>query len=377
MYSKAGRWLALGLLATSLGGCAWLGGGDKPELKDLGPNPGLLAVHQAWTVKLGAEVPLASTVHVQGETLFVVTKDGAVTALDARTGAQSSRFAVGEPLTAGAGSDGEHVAVLTRSNQVAVYVQGQQQWKQSLAAAAYTPPLVAGGRVFVLGADRTISAFDAGNGRKLWAAQRPGEPLVLRQPGVLMAVGNTLVAGLSGRLVGLDPDSGSVRWEVPLASPRGTNDVERLVDLVGTVSRVGDSVCARAFQASVGCVDARTASVRWTQPSKGSDGIAGDEQAIFGAESNGTVQAWRRVDGSRLWSVDKLQHRRLTAPLQLGRSVIFGDDYGVVHLFAKTDGQALARLNTDTAGVAAAPVAVADTLVVVSRSGTVYGFRPD
>ena len=37
-----------------------------------------------------------------------------------------------------------------------------------------------------------------------------------------------------------------------LATPRGTNDLERLVDIVAPVSRVGDSVCARAFLAQVG-----------------------------------------------------------------------------------------------------------------------------
>lgn len=375
------RWLALGLLAGSLAGCStvssWFGGDGKPRLKDLGPNPGLMAVQQVWTARLGTEVLPATDVHVQGDTVLIAARDGSVTALDARTGAQLSRFAAGEPLTAGVGGDAERQAVLTRSNQLMVYAEGRQLWKQQLPAAAYTPPLVAGGRVFVLAADRSLTAFDAANGRKLWTAQRPGEPLVLRQPGVLLAVGNTLVAGLSGRMVGVDPDSGSVRWEASLASPRGTNDVERLVDLVGRVSREGDNVCARAFQASVGCVDTRNASVRWTQPSKGAEGIDGDGEALFGAESNGTVQAWRRADGARLWSVEQLQHRRLTAPLLLGRSVVFGDDYGVVHLLSKTDGQALARLKTDDSGVASAPVSAANTLVVVSRSGTVYGFRPD
>ncbi|MDR0226593.1 MAG: outer membrane protein assembly factor BamB [Burkholderiaceae bacterium] len=375
------RWMALGLLAGALGGCStvssWFSSDTKPKVLDLGPNPGLISVHQAWTAKLGAQVSQATDVLVQGDALIIASKDGAVTALDARTGSQLSRFAVGEPLTAGVGGDAERQAVLTQSNQVMVFAQGKQLWKQPLPASAYTPPLVAGGRVFVLAADRSLTAFDATNGRKLWTAQRPGEPLVLRQPGVLMAVGNTLVAGLSGRMVGLDPDNGSVRWEASLASPRGTNDVERLVDLVGRVSRVGDSVCARAFQASVGCVDTQNASVRWTQPSKGAEGIDGDGDALFGAESNGTVQAWRRGDGSRLWSIDKLQHRKLTAPLLLGRSVVFGDDYGVVHLLSKADGQALARLQTDDSGVASAPVTAANTLVVVSRSGTVYGFRPD
>ena len=89
------------------------------------------------------------------------------------------------------------------------------------------------------------------------------------------------------------------------------------------------------------------------------------------------MQAWRRSDGSRLWSIDELQYRKLTAPLVLGRSVVLGDDLGTVHLLSRQDGSALARLATDNSGVAAAPVAVANTLVVVSRNGTVYGFRPD
>jgi hypothetical protein len=243
------RWMALGLLAGALGGCStvssWFSSDSKPKPKELGPNPGLLAVHQAWTAKLGAEVPLASDIHVQGDTLLIAAKDGSVTALDARNGSQLSRFTVGEPLTTGVGGDAQRQAVLTRSNQVIVFEQGKQLWKQPLPAAAYTPPLLAGGRVFVLAADRSLAAFDAANGRKLWTSQRPGEPLVLRQPGVLMAVGNTLVAGLSGRMVGIDPDTGAVRWEAPLASPRGTNDVERLVDLVAA-SAVSATASARA-----------------------------------------------------------------------------------------------------------------------------------
>ena len=289
------RWMALGLLAGALGGCStvssWFSS-DTKQAQELGANPGLLAVHQAWTAKLGAEVPLATDIHVQGDTLLIAAKDGSVTALDARNGSQLSRFTVGEPLTAGVGGDAQRQAVLTRSNQVIVYSQGKQLWKQPLPAATAA---AGGGRPRLRAGGRPL----AGRIRcRQWpqAVDRaaPGEPLVLRQPGVLIAVGNTLVAGLSGRMVGIDPDTGAVRWEAPLASPRGTNDVERLVDLVGRVSRVGDSVCARAFQAAVGCVDTQNASVRWTQPSKGADGIDGDGETVFGAESNGTVQAWRR-----------------------------------------------------------------------------------
>ncbi|CAN7317961.1 MULTISPECIES: outer membrane protein assembly factor BamB [unclassified Acidovorax] len=373
------RGTALVVLAASLAGCSlWSGGGSaKPVPADLGANVAVLGVRQAWTARVGNVAGLPLEVHAAGNVVTVASSDGVVAAIDARTGGDVWRTALGEPLSAAVGSDGKSAAVVSRSNALIVLDSGRERWRETLAAQVFTPPLVAGGRVFVLSADRSVSAYDATTGRRLWAQQRPGEPLVLRQAGVLLAVGDTLVVGLSGRLVGLNPDNGSVRWEAPLASARGTNDVERLVELVGRTSRVGDSVCARSFQAAVGCVNTARGSVVWTQPASGAEGVHGDADALFGVESNGTVAAWRRSDGSRLWGSDRLKHRKLTAPLLLGRSVVIGDSTGVVHLLSRTDGAPLNRIATDGSGIAAAPAVAADTLVVVTRNGSIYGFRPD
>ena len=98
---------------------------------------------------------------------------------------------------------------------------------------------------------------------------------------------------------------------------------------------------------------------------------------LFGTESNGVVVAWQRADGKRAWTSERLQFRKLTAPLLLGRSVVIGDDTGLVHLLSREDATPLNRLTTDGSGIAAAPVAAGDTLVVVTRKGGIYGFRPD
>jgi outer membrane protein assembly factor BamB len=246
-----------------------------------------------------------------------------------------------------------------------------------MPAVSYTTPFVAGGRVFVLSADRAVSAFDGQTGRKLWTQQRPGEPLVLRHSGVMLGVGNTLVVGLSGRLAGLDPLTGAVRWEAPIANPRGINDVERLVDLVGSVSRVGDSVCARAFQAAVGCVDVARGMVVWTKAANGSEGVTGDDKLVFGTEADGKVMAWQRADGERAWQSERLRYRVLTAPLALGRSLVIGDSTGLVHMLSREDGSPLNRLNTDGSAIMAAPVVAGNTLVVLTRNGGVYGFVPE
>jgi outer membrane assembly lipoprotein YfgL len=267
--------------------------------------------------------------------------------------------------------------VVTRGNELITLDTGREIWRQKLSAQSFTAPLVAGGRVFVLAADRSLSAFDAQSGRKLWNQQRPGESLILRQSGVLMAVGDTLVAGFAGRLVGVNPSNGSSRWESPIASPRGTNDIERLVDLVGRVSREADVVCARAFQSAVGCVDTSRGALLWTKPSDGFVGVHGDEKFVFGVESDGKVIAWRRTDGERVWISERLRFRNLTAPLVVGRSVAVGDDTGLVHLLSRDDGSVLTRISTDGSAIATAPVLVGGSLVVVTRSGGVFGFKPE
>jgi outer membrane assembly lipoprotein YfgL len=342
----------------------------------LGANPALLGVHTAWTSKI-APVDFPLQAKVIGQTVALAGADGAVLSLDARNGAVLWRTQVGAPIAAGVGSDGRFSAVVTRANELVVLEAEQVLWRAGLSAQVFTAPLVAGERVFVLGADRSVAAFDAKSGRKLWQQQRPGEALVLRQAGVLTAVGNTLVVGLSGHLVGMNPLNGNTVWDATLAAPRGTNDIERLVDLVGGFSRQGNELCARAFQTAVGCVDALRGTVTWKRPAAGAVGLQGDELLIYGVESDSRVLAWQRATGEPVWTSDRLRYRNLSAPLVLGRSVVIGDATGLVHFLSRADGTPLTRLSTDGSAIEVTPVVAAGTLVVVTRHGGVYGFQPE
>lgn len=363
-------------MTAALGGCAWLGS-SAPKPQDLGANVVQMPIRQVWQQRMPALKAALLQVQVDGRNVVLAAADGTVLGLDAASGQEQWRAKLPHALQAGVGAQGAYAAAVTATNELVVLKQGQVLWSHKLGSSVFSAPLVAGGRVFVLAADRSVSAFDANDGAHLWTQQRDGEPLVLRQPGVLLPYGNSLLVGLSGRLVAMDPDNGRTVWEAPLASPRGTNDVERLVDLVGPATRSGSSICARAFQASVGCVDANVGRTVWAQSAKGAVGIDADAEYVFGTESNGVVQAWNRQDGSKQWTVNRLQHRKLTAPLVLGAAVVTADDTGLVHVLAKQDGAHLNRLNTDGTGAAVAPVLAADTLVVVTRGGGIYGFRPD
>lgn len=366
--------VALGV-ALAVSGCSMFGGPDRPKPAELPANPATLGIRPAWTNRIG-EVSFPLVVNVTGNQLAVAASDGTVAMLDAATGRDLWRAGVGAPIAAGVGSDGKVAAVVTRANEVVALSDGKVLWREKLPAQAYTAPLVAGERVFVLAADRSVTAFDGQTGRRLWNQSRPGEPLVLRQAGVLLAVGDTLVAGQGGRMAGLNPSNGSIRWEAPIATPRGTNDVERLVDLVGRASRVGNSVCARAFSAAVGCVDAGRGTVAWAKPANGAEGVSGDDRFVIGTESDGRVIAWRRDNGDRAWVHDKLLYRGLSTPLVVGSSVAVGDNTGLLHVLSRDDGSLRTRVSTDGSAVAAAPVVAGTTLVVVTRTGGVHAFVP-
>ena len=371
-WGGASAALCLGLL---LAGCA----ADKPKPTPLEPVSAQIAGRQVWQAKLDSvRFPLA--VAVRGGQFTVAGSDGTVLALDAQSGRELWRGQAGARLSAGVGSDGRRAAVVTTDNELVVLDQGAKLWSTRLASRTSTAPLVAGERVFVLGVDRAVHAFDAIDGRRLWTVQRPGEALTLAQPGVLAAHKNTLVAGIGALMTGIDPTTGSVRWEVPITSPRGTNEVERLNDLVGPVLRVGDQLCARAFQTAVGCVAVAgpdRASLRWSRLAGGQQAVGGDAEFVFGADGSDRLSAWKASGGELAWSNERLLYRNLSAPLAAGKTVLFGDVEGQVHFLNRDDGKTLLRLGTDGSPVVAQPVLAGSTMLVVTRNGGVFAFRPE
>ena len=349
---------------------------DKPAPTALSEFKPTLTITKAWTTQL-SPVAAPLTAHINQDQLAVVGTNGLVTVLNADTGAEIWRLALNTPIAAGVGSDGTRLAVITNSNELMALSKGQVLWKFKLPALALTAPFVAGGRVFALTADRTVTAFDGASGQVLWRQQRSGDALVLKQAGILTSFQDNLLVGLSGRLVALNPVNGVSKWEVTIGSSRGTNEVERLVDLVAGVSRVNNTVCARSFQTSVTCVDALKGSNLWTRTAQGHVGLAGTESAVFGTESDGKVNAWNRSNGQVLWQSEALRFRGLTAPVAAAGQLLVGDDLGWVHWLDASNGQTVARLQIDASGIAMPVLRSGKIWVVVTKNGLIQALRVD
>jgi hypothetical protein len=61
----------------------------------------------------------------------------------------------------------------------------------------------------------------------------------------------------------------------------------------------------------------------------------------------------------------------------LGRSIVVGDETGWLHFMSREDGSLLTRMPTDASAIVGAPVLAGQTLIVMTRRGGVFGFRPE
>lgn len=369
--TPAWRLAAVILAAAALTACS---GSSKPKPAPLESFTPSQAVQTAWSVKVGkAQGPMALA--LSAGAVAAASSDGQIVSVDAATGRERWRSAAGGALSAGVGSDGRHAAVVTADNELVVLADGQPLWKERLPGRVITAPLVAGERVFVQSVDRSVRAYDVLDGRWLWNFQRPGtDPLALAQQGVLAAFRDTLVVGVGSRLIGLDPLRGTPRFEASLGLPRGSNEVERLSDLVGPPARSEDDLCVRAFQLAVGCIDMNRGTLRWSRPQAGFQGVAADDRVVVGADSADRLTAWRADNGETLWRVDRFQYRGLSTPVLWAGLIAVGDEDGQLHFLSAADGRTVARVSLD-GPLSGAPRVADGLLLAATRAGTLYALR--
>jgi outer membrane protein assembly factor BamB len=104
-------------------------------------------------------------------------------------------------------------------------------------------------------------------------------------------------------------------------------------------------------------------------------GLAVDQENLFVTQADGIVVALRQRDGSEIWHNDKLKRRGLSAPAVTSTAIAVADYQGYLHWLDKSTGALVARERVAKYRVSSAPVAVKDTVVVLTDSGKLAAYR--
>src|SRR4051812_50073618 len=97
---------------------------------------------------------------------------------------------------------------------------------------------------------------------------------MIRAPAGVTLEGDTAYAGFSGgKLVAIALSNGGVRWEVTVALPKGSTELERVVDVVGDPAVQGRGVWVGGDQGRVACYESGNGGEAWGGDLSSLDGV--------------------------------------------------------------------------------------------------------
>ena len=377
--------LALAVAAFALAGCSslpslnpidWFSSAPTgPKPAELPPLSNPQPVRTLWQTNIGPAGIFIFSPAVSGDSIYAAARDGSVTRLEAATGKVIWKVPAGAQLSGGVGTDGKLVAVGTDKGELIVLDadKGTLRWRARVSSEILAAPKVSGGIVLARTADSRIFAFDAADGKRKWVYQRAAASLIIRSPAGVTVHEGTLFAGFSGgKMVALQLETGALRWEVSVSQPKGATELERVSDLSGDPVVAGREVCAASYQGRAACYEWQNGNQVWAREMSTLNGMSVDARYAYVADEKGAVHSLDRTNGRSVWKQDRLAYRELTLALAVGGEVVFGDLQGFVHFVARDSGAFVARGVTDGSKIRAAPVRVANGVLIQTLNGGLY-----
>ena len=375
------------LLALTLGACTsitdlkdnvserFFGRESNEEPSELTEIKATAQAKVLWNTHLGASEDNDFTPVVDNGFIYAASANGELVKLTAADGKQVWRINSGEALSGGVGVGANLILVGTANGYVSAYdFNGKPLWKSKVSSQVLSAPKVDYNTVVVRCGDSRIYGLNAADGARKWVYERTSPPLSLRSSAGVVLDGGAAYAGFAGgKLIALRVEDGKVIWEVSVAQPKGTTEIERIADITSQPFVDGPLVYAVAYQGKVAAVDRASGRIAWSRDISSYTGLNAEDARIFVSHANSAIYALDYTSGKTYWRQGDLRQRRVTAPLPMGNLIAVGDVEGYIHLLNREDGAFAGRLQLENSPVMPQMVALgATTVIAQNRKGGIY-----
>jgi outer membrane protein assembly factor BamB len=345
--------------------------------------PTKLAVKELWGDKVGggkAQVKLRLGLGpaIDNGLVFAASDQGLLLAVNLETGKKVWVKKLKLPLSAGPGAGSGMVVVGTSKGAVLAFegASGRQLWRTQVNSELLSAPAISEKVVVMRSVDGRLHGFDSSSGKELWSVEQQVPRLSLRGTAIPIIAKEVAVSGFdNGKVMAVSLNSGDTVWDTALASPHGRTELDRLVDIDSEVRVVGENVFAAGFQGRTAMLALDSGQIWWARDMSSYRGLSVDDENLFVTQSDGVVLALRQRDGSELWRNDKLMRRGLSTPAITSSAIAVADYQGYLHWLDKSTGELVARQRVAKFRVSNPPVAVKNTVVVLTDAGNLAAFR--
>ena len=363
--------LALALLAV---GCS---SASKKELKPqaLEKISAEIELKKEWSASVGAgqgKFWNSLTPAVDGEAIFAADVNGRVAAFDRYTGKTLWTRKLKVSVSGAVGVGSGRVVVGTLSGDVIALdaATGEDLWRSKVPSEVLAAPATNGDVVVVQTQDDRLIALEASNGQQRWIVENTPAVLTLRGTGSPVVTDYVAYAGLStGKVIAVDTQRGLPIWEQRIAVPSGRTELERMVDIDGSVLLSGNTLYVVTYQGRLAGLDAQSGQVMWQREASSYVGVAEGFGNTYVSLADGTVESVDERSATAMWSNKSLLRRQLSAPAVFSSYIAVGDLEGYLHVLSQVDGRFVARTKIDGNGLRVQPLVVGGWLYVYGNGG--------
>src|SRR5450631_1835998 len=346
--------------------------------------PNTLPVKKLWSEGVGGgkkqiKLRLGLGPAIDNGLVFAASHKGEIVAVALDTGRNVWVKKLKVPISAGpAAGSGIVVAGSSKGAVIALDgATGRQLWRSQINSELLSSPAISEKVVVIRSVDGRLHGLDTHSGTELWSVEQQVPRLSLRGTAIPIVAKEVAISGFdNGKVMAVSLSTGDTIWDTALASPRGRTELDRLVDIDSAVRVVGDNVFAAGFQGRTAMLALDSGQLWWSHDMSSYRGLAVDADNLYVTQSEGIVVALRQRDGSELWRNEKLKRRGLSTPVLTSTAVAVADFQGYVHWLDKVSGELVARERIAKERVTNSPVAVGDTVVVLTDGGKFVSFRP-
>jgi outer membrane protein assembly factor BamB len=253
---------------------------------------------------------------------------------------------------------------------------GRELWRSRVNSELLSAPAISERVVVMRSVDGRLHGVDAHTGKELWSVEQQVPRLSLRGTATPIIAKDAAISGFdNGKVMAVSLNTGDTVWDTALATPHGRTELDRLVDIDSAVRAVGENIFATGFQGRAAMLAADSGQIWWAHDMSSYRGLAVDADNLYVTQSDGIMVALRQRDGSELWRNQNLKLRRLSPPVLTTTAVVVADFQGYVHWLDKTTGELVAREHITSDRVSNAPVAIGDTVVLLTDGGKMAAYR--
>jgi len=312
-----------------------------------------------------------------GDSLYAASAEGRVMSVDPESGRVRWKQDLDLALSGGVGHHGNSVFVGASEGLVMRLdaASGSEIWRAPVSGEVLSAPQGDGRYVVAQTYDGKLMGFDYETGEVRWTYTSDVPVLTLRGTGTPMILGDNAIAGFAdGKVVAINLRSGNVAWEVRVAIPQGRSEIERIVDIDGSMAVQSNELYVASYQGRLAAIDTRSGRRLWQRNVSSVSGVGVGFGNVYVADDDGTVSAFLRNGQGVRWQNIDLGFRDLSRPTPVSSYVAVVDFEGYLHLLSQVDGEIVGRTKVDSSGARADMLTRGNRLFVFTNDGALKAY---